>query len=224
MKKFAVVLMALGLGFLALAPTANANQGGSAVVGATVGETSVTVTSTKGLSRVTIVTCDEVLVFDSWEGEQLNAIIPVEGTVEAVFIHSGDNTTSDAQDLLADLAGDDAVKGNSTGAVAYYNADACQPEVPTTTTTTAPPTTTTTEPPVVTTTTAPPVVVPTTQPPVVAPPVEVLPVTVVAPVAAPTGELPHTGFGASMLALIGGLAALVGLALLAATRRNAVRS
>jgi len=115
---------------LGTAAPAFASAGGSAVVSAVVSDGNVHVQSTKGLSRVTVVLCDgHTVVADSWAGEQLSGDIAVDGIVEAVFIHSGDNTTDDAQALLALLAGADEVQGDSTGAVALYDADACKPEV-----------------------------------------------------------------------------------------------
>lgn len=85
-------------------------------------------------------------------------------------------------------------------------------EVVTTTTTAPPVTTTTTQPPVTTTTTVPEVTT-TTQPTVTVTTEAPTPVNPV-PVAAPTGELPHTGFGWGILAIIGAGLGLVGLLLL----------
>lgn len=111
---------------LALAPPAFA-AGGSAVVGAVVTDGNVNVVSTKGLSRVTVVLCGgDTVVADSWSNDQKIGDVKVDGIVQAVFIHSGDNTTSAAQALLALLAGADAVKGNSTGAIALHDEDACE--------------------------------------------------------------------------------------------------
>ncbi len=86
--------------------------GSDADVTAVVTATNVHVTSSKGLSRVTVVFCGgDTLVADSWGGEQKIGDIVVNGVVQAVFIHSGNNTTTEAQDLLAELAGADEVKG-----------------------------------------------------------------------------------------------------------------
>ena len=85
----------------------------------------VTVTSDKGLSRVTIVLCDgTVIVSDDWAEDQLNGEVEVGGAVRAVFIHSGNNTTDAAEELLDSLA-PGAVNGNSTGAIAIDQA--CTP-------------------------------------------------------------------------------------------------
>ena len=89
---------------------------------------SVHLTSTKGLSRTTIVLCGgATLVIPSWAGDVLSGDVPIPsgGIVRAVFQHSGNNTTAAAKTLLADLAGDSAVSGNSTGAIAYDAPDAC---------------------------------------------------------------------------------------------------
>lgn len=122
---------------------------------AVVTDGNVRVQSTKGLSRVTVVLCDGItVVADSWAGDQKTGDVAVSGTVQAVFIHSGDNTTAAAQKLLASLAGGSAVKGNSTGAIAFHDDDACdEPEVTTTTTTSGSTTTTTTGSSTTTTTT-----------------------------------------------------------------------
>lgn len=78
----------------------------------------VTVSSSKGLSRVTIVTCDgDLVVADSWNGAQLGDVA-VDGDVRAVFIHSGNNTTDEAQALL-ELLAPGASNGSSTGEIAF---------------------------------------------------------------------------------------------------------
>lgn len=199
-------------------------NGDTAVVLAAIIDGGVHVQSTKGLSRVTVVLCTgATVVFDSWDGEQLSADLQVEGTVEAVLIHSGDNTTAEAQALLTLLAGADAVKGNSTGAIGFNNPDACvptttttQPPVVTTTTTAPPVTTTTTEPPAVTTTTtAPSTTVTTVAPPATdtpAPSTDVLGTQVTQP-AGSTGDLPFTGSNSALLAILGGGLVLAGLIL-----------
>jgi hypothetical protein len=87
----------------------------------------VTVTSDKGLSRVTVVLCDgTVIVSDDWAEDQLTGEVEIGGAVRAVFIHSGNNTTDAAEDLLDSLA-PGAVNGNSTGAIAIDQA-CTQPE------------------------------------------------------------------------------------------------
>lgn len=234
MKKLATVLMALGIGFIALAPAANATGGGkSAEVGATINaDGTVTVESTKDLSRVTVVVC----IDGELELGYLNEDAPgkeftfeVDGKVVAVFVHSGNNTTEDAEELLAELLGDDAVKGNSTGAVAYEDLECEKEEVPPTTTTTQPPTTTTTEPPATTTTTEPPAPTTTTTQPVpgavepVAPDTPVVDAPAPATPAPAPAEVPVTNvsaedelaFGGSwsgMLAMIGIGLGLIGIA------------
>lgn len=237
MKRIAVLLAIAGLGLIGMGVNAGpasaekpANPGGDAVVAATVVDGGVDISSTKGLSRVTVVLCDgTVLVFDSWDEDQLTAELRFEGVIEAVFIHSGNNTSADAEELLAELGGDDAVKGNSTGAIALHDEDAC---TPTTTTTEPPVTTTTTEPPVVTTTTTQPTVVvtpPATDTP--APPAPDAPVVntpdpaPAAPVAGtpvaavPVDEIAFGGAWSTMLALIGAGVGLLGLSLLLGFRR-----
>jgi len=239
MRRFAAILAVVGIALIGAAPTANAlevpnllyvanSNGGSAVVNAVVhANGDIDLTSTKGLSRVTVVLCTGVtVVFDNWNGEQLAATVHVDGAVRAVFIHSGDNTTAEAQALLALLAGADAVKGDSTGAIAFNSDEACQP----TTTTTQPPTTTTTQPPVVTTTTTAPPVTTTTQPPVTTTTLPGTTVTTTAPPAPgtdvqgtnvekpvvnpqPVGQLPHTGAASGILAILGGGLVLAGLIL-----------
>jgi LPXTG-motif cell wall-anchored protein len=77
----------------------------------------VHVHSSKNLSRVTVVLCDgHVIVADKWDGT--DGDITFDGTVEAVFIHSGNNTTEEAKSLLAQLA-PGADHGESTGELAY---------------------------------------------------------------------------------------------------------
>lgn len=86
----------------------------------------VHVTSTKGLSRTTIVLCGgSTVVIPSWSGGPLSGDVPFTGTVRAVFQHSGNNTTLAAETLLTSLAGAGAVSGNSTGAIAYDAPNAC---------------------------------------------------------------------------------------------------
>ena len=248
MKRFAAVLAVAGLsliGFgIAASPAVATGGGGSAVVGATVnGNGTVTVTSTKDLSRITAVLCVDgeiVVVVPSEDAPGKTWTFEVDGSVIAVFVHSGNNTTAAAEALLKALGG--KVSGNSTGAIAFHDANAeCEEEEPpTTTTTTQPPTTTTTAPPV-TTTTQPPVVTTTTQPPVTtttqpAPVVPVAPDTpVVSPPASntpepvapvptePVGEVDELAFGGSwttMLTLIGAGLGLLGLSLLLGFRRS----
>ena len=78
----------------------------------------VHVSSSKGLSRVTVVLCDgSVVVADSWGGA-MTGEVDVDGDVRAVFIHSGNNTTEEAQDRLDELA-PGAVNGGSTGEIAF---------------------------------------------------------------------------------------------------------
>ena len=97
-----------------------------AVVGAVVTEGNVHVHSTKGLSRVTVVLCDgTTVVVPQWSTGQMSGDVAVGGVVRAVFVHSGNNTTDEAQELLALLAGADAVNGQSTGVVAIDDEDAC---------------------------------------------------------------------------------------------------
>ena len=203
MKKIAALLMIIGVALMVTAvPAAGTSNGGSALVDAPVnvcGE--VKVTSTKDLSRVTIVTLvdGQVKVIVNPDAPGKTWTTEVEGTVLAVFVHSGNNTTLAAEALLALLAGPDAVKGNSTGAIAWYhltpgdvvNEDECD-EVPPTTTTTQPPTTTTTQPPT-TTTTVPPTTT-TTVPPTTTTTEPQTPVTTVttAPPATDTPDTPVT--------------------------------
>lgn len=131
------------LGVVLAAPAYGA--GGDAVVDAVVTDGNVRVQSTKGLSRVTVVLCDGVTVVkDNWGGDQKTGDVKVDGVVQAVFIHSGNNTTPEAQRLLAALAGASAVKGNSTGAIGFHDDDACDEPEATTTTTSSSTTTTTT--------------------------------------------------------------------------------
>ena len=95
-------------------------DGDDAVVDATVSAGNVNVTSTKGLSRTTVVMCDgSLVVSDDWAQDQLSGDVPVVGTVRAVFQHSGANTTVAAEELLTLLAGADAVNGTRTGDIAY---------------------------------------------------------------------------------------------------------
>ena len=95
-------------------------DGDDAVVNATINDDGdVVVTSTKGLSRTTVVLCDgSLVVIPSWSGDPTSGVVDVNGEVRAVFIHSGNNTTKQAEDLLKSLA-PGAVHGNSTGAIAY---------------------------------------------------------------------------------------------------------
>jgi hypothetical protein len=84
----------------------------------------VEVHSMKGLSRVTVVLCNgDVVVSDSWGGAT-DGVVDVDGIVRAVFVHSGNNTSTDAETLLESLA-PGAVKGESTGAIAINDVDAC---------------------------------------------------------------------------------------------------
>lgn len=227
---FKRILLVLGVGLVALAPTVQPAQatGNDAVVTVEVlvnGD--IEVTSTKDLSNVHIAVCVEgevqVVKFDSLNDKV--EVFDVDGNLIAVLAHSGNNTTAEAEALLKLLGG--SVNGNSTGTIVFFDEEALENCVPETTTTTEPPTTTTTEPPVVTTTTQPPVTT-TTEPPVtpttvnnpVVGPVDVpvvtpvdVPAPVDAPVAAPVAELPHTGGEAGILLVIGGGLLLAGLIL-----------
>lgn len=253
--KIGAALLTVGIALIALAPAANATKnnndnGGSAIVGAVVIEGGVTVTSTKDLSRVTVVLCDgTVLVNPDAPGNEY--FFEVDGTVRAVFVHSGNNTTAEAEALLELLGG--KVSGNSTGAIALNDEDACDEVPPTTTTTTVPPTTTTTEPPVTTTTvpevttttvpevtvttvpetpvttvTAPPVTptAPVTEVPEPVVPVTEVPVEVpaapVAPVEVPVDELAFGGASSGLLAMYGAGMMLAGLGLTLMMRKNLV--
>jgi hypothetical protein len=114
-------------------------DGNDADVTADVSATNVHVTSSKGLSRVTIVFCGGgTQVADKWGPQQKIGDIVVDGVVQAVFIHSGNNTTPQAQDLLTDLAGADEVNGESTGEIAFHEESVCDETtvIDTTTTTT----------------------------------------------------------------------------------------
>jgi len=115
----------LGAAFAAPAFAVPASSAGdSAEVHAIVTDGNVHVTSTKGLSKVTVVLCGGgTVVADNWNRAE-SGDVPVDGVVEAVFIHSGDNTTTDAEALLALLTGD-VVHGDSTGVTAVYDEHAC---------------------------------------------------------------------------------------------------
>jgi hypothetical protein len=123
------VALALALATpLALAASPVFAAGDDAVVDADVTPGNVHVSSTKGLSRVTVVLCDgSTVVANSWGGST-SGDVAVDGIVRAVFIHSGNNTTDEAEALLEALAGPDALSGESTGAIAVDDADACDPD------------------------------------------------------------------------------------------------
>jgi LPXTG-motif cell wall-anchored protein len=99
---------------------------GADLVTAVVIENNVHVTSTKGLSKVTVVYCDgTIVVSDSWSNGQETGDVAIDDVVQAVFVHSGSNTTLEAEALLALLAGPGAVDGKSTGAIALDQQAAC---------------------------------------------------------------------------------------------------
>jgi LPXTG-motif cell wall-anchored protein len=124
--RLAALALAAAIPVVASYATPAFAAGNDADVTAVVTATNVHVTSSKGLSRVTVVFCGgDTLVADSWGGEQKVGDIVVNGVVQAVFIHSGNNTTTEAQELLADLAGADEVKGESTGEIAFHDESVC---------------------------------------------------------------------------------------------------
>lgn len=124
--RFAGVALVIATPLLAATALPALAAGDTADVDAVVTAGNVHVNSTKGLSRVTVVLCNGgIVVADSWSVDQKSADLEIDGIVQAVFIHSGDNTTADAQALLARLASPDAVKGDSTGAIAFHDEDAC---------------------------------------------------------------------------------------------------
>lgn len=200
MKKFAAILMTVGLGFLALAPVAGATQDSNLHCPSG----GVKVEANGGTQAA------------------IDGLVLAAGT--SFCVKAGPGNTGK---LIAD--GESTLREYSPGGknVSYYvvyETPTTTTTVPPTTTTTVPPTTTTTTAPPVTTTTVPPVVTTTTVPPVVVttvPPVVEVPVVPVTPVpeapvvlvAAPEGELPHTGAATNALVILGlGLVAL-GLAL-----------
>ena len=128
--RFAGLTLAVTTPLLAATALPAFAAGGIADVGAVVTAGNVHVESTKGLSRVTVVLCNgSTVVVDGWSVDQKSGDVEVDGIVQAVFIHSGHNTTLDAQALLARLAGADAVKGESTGTIAFHAEAAC--DIPT---------------------------------------------------------------------------------------------
>jgi hypothetical protein len=122
--RFAALALAVTTPLLASYAAPAFADGADADVSAIVTDGNVHVSSSKDLSRTTIVFCEgEPLVIPSWPEGQQEADIEVEGVVQAVFIHSGNNTTDEAQAILADLA-PEVLAGNSTGELAYpENAD-----------------------------------------------------------------------------------------------------
>jgi hypothetical protein len=99
---------------------------GADLVTASISGNNVHVTSTKGLSKVTVVYCDgTTVVSDSWSNGQEAGDVAIDDVVQAVFVHSGSNTTPEAEALLALLAGAGAVDGKSTGAIALDQQTAC---------------------------------------------------------------------------------------------------
>ncbi len=82
----------------------------------------VEVTSSKGLSRTTVVLCNgSVVVVPSWSGDVTTGEVDVDGAIRAVFVHSGDNTTDEAIALL-ELLSPGASNGASTGEIAFDEA------------------------------------------------------------------------------------------------------
>ncbi|HEU5449058.1 MAG TPA: hypothetical protein VFW57_08605, partial [Acidimicrobiia bacterium] len=78
----------------------------------------VVVTSSKGLSRTTVVLCNgSIVVVPSWVGGPTSGVVDVDGVVRAVFVHSGNNTTDEAIARLEFLS-PGASNGESTGEIA----------------------------------------------------------------------------------------------------------
>lgn len=158
MKRLIAALAIAFTGMVALAPAANAtfsppdftpppgicdiipsfpgcppvNQGGTAVVDAEVDGTVVVATSTKDISHVTIAVCVEgsieFIKHDDLDGKEFEVDVEA-GVVVAVFVKSGQNTTTVAEELLVALGG--VLNGQSTGDIAYYDEDAknnCVPD------------------------------------------------------------------------------------------------
>src|SRR5688572_10025696 len=97
--RFAALALAVTTPLIASYAAPAFADGSDADVTATVTDGNVHIESSKDLSRVTIVFCAcDPLVIPSWPVGQMEADIEVEGVVQAVFIHSGNNTTPEAQE------------------------------------------------------------------------------------------------------------------------------
>ena len=118
--RFAAIALAVTTPVVASFATPAFADGSDADVTATINEDGdVAVTSSKGLSRTTVVLCDgSIVVIPSWSGDATSGVVDVDGVVRAVFVHSGNNTTPEAIAFLESLS-PGASNGESTGELAY---------------------------------------------------------------------------------------------------------